>query len=181
MLKGKLVGLVPFSKEYIPAFLKWLNDPEITQYLMIYLPLTLEQEMDYYEKAVRDTNSVRFSIVINNPDQHPEKLIGNIGADINWKDRVATLGILIGEKDYWGKGYGADALNVMIGYCFSTLNMARVELSTYEYNIRAQKCYHKVGFIDEGIKRKAKYHDGNYYDILMMGFLRDDWDSKNKK
>jgi len=177
MLKGKLVGLVPYSKDSIPTFLKWLNDPEITAYLRIYKPLTLEEEIDHYEKVVRNPNVINFSIVTLQSEENSGKLIGNTGAEINTKDRVAILGILIGEKDYWGKGYGADALRVMIDYCFNTLNMERVELSTYEYNTRAQKCYHKVGFVDEGIQRKAKYHEGKYYDILMMGLLRDEWNS----
>jgi RimJ/RimL family protein N-acetyltransferase len=181
MLNGKLVCLVPYKKEYIPMFLKWANDLEIANYLTIYFPTTLEQIEEEYNKAIRDPNRISFSIITCSPDQHEGKLIGNVGAEINWKERIATIGIIIGEKDFLGKGYGTDATITLLEYLFKNLNMMRVELSTFDFNIRAQKCYHKVGFVDEGIKRKAKYMNGNYHDVIFMGILRNDWDAAQKK
>ena len=102
--------------------------------------------------------------------------IGNIGLeDINWKERRATLGIFIGESDLWDQGYGTDAIRTMLGWAFGYLNLNRVALTVYAYNERAIRCYLKSGFQHEGAMRQARYVDGQYYDELMMGILRDEF------
>jgi RimJ/RimL family protein N-acetyltransferase len=181
MLIGKLVCLVPYKKEYIPAYLKWGNDSEVGRYLMIYLPSTLEQLEERYKENMHNPNMILFSIVTCPSDQQGEKLIGGLGAEINWKDRNAEIGIMIGEKEFWGKGYGTDTMTLFTEYLFTTLNMNRVELSTFDFNIRAQKCYRKVGFVEEGKKRQDKYQDGKYHDVVIMGILRDEWDAAQMK
>jgi len=171
LLEGKLVRLAPYSKDYIPAFLRWFNDPEVTQYLIMHVPLTLEQENEFYDKLVKAHDGVNYVIL----DLARGSVIGNLGADLNWKDRVATFGIMIGEKEFWGKGFGTDATRLFVNYLFAVLNMHRIELTCFNRNTRAKKCYEKVGFIEEGIKRKAKFGWGEMQDVVVMGILRNEW------
>ena len=174
MLKSKGLKLTPIKKEYIDSFLKWFNDPEITQYLIFYRPLTREMEEDWYNTYQTQQNEIVFSILISEELNH-EKLIGNCGIRIDWKNRVGNCGIIIGEKEYLSKGYGTEAMELLVEYGFNTLNLNRIELEVYDFNIQAIKSYKKVGFLEEGRKRQATYINGEYHGIIIMSILKEEW------
>ena len=181
MLEGKRVKLGPIKKEYIDSFLRWFNDPEIIQYLASYLPMTRMAEEAWMENLKDGDDTIRFSIVIPQEDGS-EKLIGNCGIhNINWKNRVAEVGIVIGEKDYQNKGFGTEAMELLLEYAFNTINLHRIELFTYEYNIGALKSYNKVGFVEEGRRRQFMYFKGKYHDTILMGILAEEWNAKTEK
>jgi RimJ/RimL family protein N-acetyltransferase len=107
-------------------------------------------------------------------------LIGLIGLyTIFWHQREAFMGIQIGERDYWGKGYGTDALQALLRYAFDELNLQRVSLSFLEGNARARRSYEKCGFRYEGRQRHAWAYDGKRWDELYMGLLREEWQTMN--
>lgn len=103
--------------------------------------------------------------------------IGNIELRINWVHRCAELGIPIGEKDYWGKGYGTDTVKTLLRFAFELLNLHRVYLQVAEFNTRGIRCYEKCGFVHEGRTRQGRFINGRYWDTLHMGILRDEWNS----
>ena len=178
MLGGKKVKLAPLERKHIDHFLKWFNDPEITQYLMMYKPLTRDWEEEWFDALKHKEDAVYFSIYVINENKS-DAIIGNCAIqDINSKNRACSCGITIGEKDYQNKGYGTEAMEMLVEYGFNTLNMNRIELTVYEFNIRAYKLYQKVGFIEEGRKRQARYHNGRYHDEIIMAILREDWETK---
>lgn len=86
-------------------------------------------------------------------------------------NRRASLGIIIGEKAYWGRGYGTEAVNLMLDYGFSILNLNSVELGVYSFNQRAVRCYEKAGFKRIGIHRQARIVAGKTYDTVSMDIL----------
>lgn len=179
MLIGERIKLVPTKREYVEFYLKWINDPEITQYLVMFRPMTKEMEENWYDNLTTRENDFLFAIVIP-INIKEEKLIGNCGIhQVNWKDRIGLLGIMIGEKDYWGKGYGTDAVGLLLDYGFNTLNLNRIELLVHDFNERAIKCYEKLGFVKEGSKRQAVFINGDYHDTFIMGMLSQEW-KKNK-
>lgn len=181
MLEGTRVKLGPIKREYIDSFLKWFNDPEIIQYLAAYLPMTRMAEETWMENLKDRDDTIRFSIVIPQEDGS-EKLIGNCGLhNIDWKNRVAEVGIVIGEKEFQGKGFGTEAMELLLEYAFNTVNLNRIELYTYSFNERAQKSYNKVGFVEEGRKRKFLWLKGKYHDAIIMGILAEDWNEKKKE
>ncbi|MFX1322441.1 MAG: GNAT family N-acetyltransferase [Promethearchaeota archaeon] len=181
MLKGKKVILAPPKREYIDSYLKWINDPEITQYLLIFKPITKEMEEEWFESLKDRENDVLFSILIP-LNGGSEKLIGNCGIHkIDWKNRVGECGIMIGDKSEQGKGCGTEAMELLITYGFNTLNLNRLQLSVYDFNIPAIKLYKKLGFIEEGRKRKAYFINGEYHDIIIMGLLNDEWKKNRSK
>ncbi|MFX1503194.1 MAG: GNAT family N-acetyltransferase [Promethearchaeota archaeon] len=181
MLRGERVTLGPIKREYIESFLKWFNDPEITQYLVIYRPMTRMAEEEWMDNLKTRENDILFSIVIPNEDG-TEKLIGNCGIHrIDWKNRVGEIGIAIGEKEYQNKGYGTEALELLLDYGFKTVNLNRLELYTYDFNIGGLKSYKKVGFVEEGRRRQFVWINGSYHDAILMGILAEEWREKNKK
>ena len=180
MLRGKRVTLGPIKREYIESFLKWFNDPEITQNLFVYRPMTRMAEEEWMENLKNPQDTIRFSIVIPNEDGS-EKLIGNCGIhNIDRKNRGGEVGIVIGEKEYQNKGYGTEAMELLIEYGFSTVNLNRIELFTYDFNIGALKSYKKVGFVEEGRKRQFIWINGSYHDAIMMSILAEEWKEKKK-
>jgi RimJ/RimL family protein N-acetyltransferase len=165
---GKRLRLRAIERSDIPTFVRWLNDPEVIQHLLLYLPISQAQEESWFEAQLKDQD--RRILGIETLDG---KLIGNIALEnINWKDRNAELGIVIGEKEYWGTGYGTEAIITLLDFAFSQMNLHRVYLRVFEDNQRALHCYEKCGFKPEGRLREAHFANGKYKDELVMGILR---------
>jgi RimJ/RimL family protein N-acetyltransferase len=137
----------------------------------MYMPMSQAEEERWFERRLEDHDGIIFGI-----ETLDAKLIGNLGLEgIDWKNRHAVFGIVIGEKEYWGQGYGTEAITALLGFAFKEMNLHRIRLSVYEYNKRAVRCYEKCGFKLEGRLRQARFHDGQYYDELVMGILREEF------
>jgi RimJ/RimL family protein N-acetyltransferase len=105
--------------------------------------------------------------------------VGNIAVfGINWRLRSAEIGILIGDKRYWNKGYGTEAMQVILKHGFETLNLHRMYLRVFQTNPGAIRAYEKAGFIHEGIQRQAEFRNGQYVDVLMMSVLLEEWQAR---
>jgi RimJ/RimL family protein N-acetyltransferase len=118
------------------------------------------------------SNSIQFRLRTINEDH----LIGFVVLhSIEWNNQSCLLAIGIGDSDYRGKGYGKDALQLILRYAFYELNLNRVGLDVISNNIPAIEAYKKVGFTVEGSMRDAVYRDGQYYDRIIMGILRNEW------
>ncbi|MBD2432185.1 GNAT family N-acetyltransferase [Fischerella muscicola CCMEE 5323] len=91
--------------------------------------------------------------------------------------QVASLGVAIGAREYWGKGYGTDALQIILGYAFRELNLYRVGSTTISYNIRSMKAHEKVGFRQQGIQRSFIKREGKRFDLIQYGILRPEWEA----
>ena len=170
-IQGKRLRLRAIERTDIPTFVRWFNDPEVRKYLQMLMPMSLAQEERWFEAQLGDQGRHIFGI-----EALDGKLIGNIGLEsINWKNSNAVLGIVIGEKDYWGQGYGSEAIITLLNFVFTQMNLHRVSLTVYEYNQRALHCYEKCGFKLEGCMREGRFHDGKYHDELIMGVLRDEF------
>lgn len=181
MLKGKKVLLRSVKKSDLQYFLKWYNDQEITQYLSMYLPMTEIGEEKWIEEASENKEMVIFVIeaILNNLQKKP---IGSCGLHkFNWKDRCAEFGIAIGEKEFWSDGYGTEAAQLLIDYGFMQLNLHRISSGAYEFNARSRKMHKKLGFIEEGCSRKKIYKNGEYWDKINFGILKDEWRKNNFK
>jgi UDP-4-amino-4,6-dideoxy-N-acetyl-beta-L-altrosamine N-acetyltransferase len=174
ILKGKKTILRPIKLSDAPRFVRWMNDPEIIQYLSIRNPVTLEGEKEWIKSLKKNKNDIILAI-----DTDKGVHIGSIGIHrINKEHQRATLGINIGDKNYWGKGYGSDVFRSILKYCFGELGLHRVELEVHETNPRAKRMYEKSGFIFEGVKRQANLHDGKFYDNIVMSILKQEWEKK---
>lgn len=96
---------------------------------------------------------------------------------INWVAGTCWVGIGIGEKEFWGKGYGTEAMRLILNFGFGQLNLRRVSLNVFEYNKRAYQSYVKCGFQEEGRLRKWMQRSGERFDLIYMGILREEWEA----
>ncbi len=175
MFRGEKIQLTAIQRDYLPRYVEWLNDWQVSQFLApgIPRPLRIEDEMDWFEHQRAASDQQVFAIVTIADD----KLIGNCGLHrIDLKNRCAMFGIFIGDQNYWGKGYGTDATNTILRYGFEQLGLNRVELWVYDFNPRAIRAYEKAGFKREGVRRQGLYRNGTYHDEFIMGILREEWE-----
>ena len=176
MLKGNSVLLRPVKQSDISYFLKWFNDPEVIQYLCLYLPMTEMSEEKYIEELGTTRAKSDAPFVIEVIEGASTKPIGNCGLhQINPKDHNATFGIVIGEKDYWSKGYGTEVSRLIINYGFQQLNLHRISSAAVAFNERSIKLHKKLGFQEEGRLRQAMFKNGQYHDRVEFGILREEW------
>jgi RimJ/RimL family protein N-acetyltransferase len=111
-----------------------------------------------------------------------DRIIGGIGLDgIRWMHRDCFVGIGLGDREFWGKGYGTDAMKIILRYAFSELNLQRVTLDVFEYNQRGVRSYEKAGFVIEGRQRGQILREGRRWDVIFMGILREDWQKLEQK
>jgi len=180
LFKGKLVRLAGIDPEEVSkSFAQWNRDSEYMRLLDAEPPRLhstkaikewLEKE---FEKA---TDMYWFAIRALEDD----RLLGDLTLSvINWGSRDAFVGIGIGEREFWGKGYGTDAMHLILHYAFTELNLRRVTLNVFEFNQRAIRSYEKVGFRLEGRQRQYIQREGRRWDILYMGILREEWMEEN--
>lgn len=175
MIYGKRIRFRHAEREDLPFFVAWLNNPEVRAGLSLYLPLSLAEEEQWFENMLKLPNDER-PLVIEAQLGDNWKPIGNCGYhNLEWRNRVAEVGIVIGEKSYWNQGYGSEAMSLLLQHGFNTLNLNRIFLRVYETNKRAIHTYEKAGFIQEGRLRQAQYQEGNYIDVLVMSVLRTEW------
>ena len=176
MLRGENVLLRPIRRSDISCFLKWFNDPQIVQYLDMYLPMTEMSEEKFIEELGTTRAKSDIILVVEAIEGESTKPIGNCGLhSISPKDHNATFGIVIGEKDYWSKGYGVEAARLLINYGFQQLNLHRISSSAIVYNDRSIKLHKKLGFREEGRLRQAMFKNGQYHDRVEFGILREEW------
>lgn len=181
-LVGERIFLSPMAMGDCEKFVEWMNDFGVTDYIgRTAQVLTVAGEMEFLENA-KDKEAT-FCIVAN--ENGKEKLIGSISInDINHIHRMGTLGIFIGDSEYRSKGYGAEAINLILEFAFRYMNLNNINLSVYEYNARAIKCYTKVGFKEYGRRRKCIFMNGKYYDRVYMDILAEEFTGdfiKNKE
>lgn len=179
MIRGKKVDLVAISMEYLPYYMKWINDPMVTDMLgAAGCPLSEGKEREWVERQLAPKDDSRIFTMLTKKGRP----IGNAGFNmINYQNRYSVLGIMIGETDFWDKGYGEDAIATLLRFGFEELGMHKIELGVHSTNGRAIACYKKCGFVIEGREREHDFYRGKYVDSLRMGILRQEWVKLNKK
>ncbi|HYC21130.1 MAG TPA: GNAT family protein [Candidatus Bathyarchaeia archaeon] len=174
-LIGESVYLRAFEREDAPLAVAWMNDQEITETLAWYRPANLQTEEEFIASSLKGDDRIALAIAVKESD----RLIGSVGLEqIQWRERSACFGIVIGDKEEWGKGYGTDATRLMVKYGFGTLNLNRIWLHAREDNGGGIRAYEKAGFRREGVLRQEVYREGRYWDAVAMAILRADWDGR---
>lgn len=171
LLQGKKVFLRISEDSDMTYLLKWYNDYELNKLAGWSSGKVNASKLRY--NMSRSFGSDPMNLMIDDINGKP---IGTIQLyDFNRQDKSCKLGIRIGDKDYWSRGYGGDAVNAIVEYAFTSLDINRVDLRVYEYNGRAARCYEKCGFKYEGRTRNSAYIDGAYYDEILMGLLKSEF------
>lgn len=158
------------------SHIQWMNDNEVCKYNSHHtFPYCIDDAESYIKNISNDKSAIKLAVVLKEDDLH----IGNISLqNINYINRNAELAILLGEKDYWGKGYSKEATLLLIKHGFMAMNLYRVYCATSSNNIPMQKLAIYLGMTEEGRRREAMFKNGKHIDIVEYGILRDEFINK---
>lgn len=170
----KLVGskcyLSPINPEDAETFTAWLNDLDVTRTLGSAAScFSLPYEREILEKVAKEHVYAIVDCATDTP-------LGNVGLhQMDPVHRSCSIGIFIGEKSAWGKGYGPEAMRLLIGFAFDYLNMHSVKLMVYDFNTRGRAAYAKIGFKEAGRWRDGLFREGRWHDVILMDLLEDEF------
>ena len=173
-MEGKNVCLRDLSLRDVSLIRSWVNDPEINHFLMEGFPRT-ERELERFVEAQNgDLDPLnRARAVVLREDR---TCIGTIGCyGIDWRSRNAELGVIIGHKAHLAKGYGSEAVELLVSFAFDELGLHRLFLRVFDFNERAIRSFRKCGFVEEGRLREAYFREGTYHNILVMSILEEEY------
>jgi RimJ/RimL family protein N-acetyltransferase len=172
MLHGKKAMLVPLEKEDLPKTLTWVNDSELNSKMLRVLPVTQLDQEKWYQDIVSDSAKIVFAIKTQDGAKH----IGNTGLyHIDWIHRRAEFWILIGERDYWKRGIGAEIVSLIQQFTFNNLHLNKLYLNVGRDNNEAIGLYKKLNFTEEGVLKEHYFIEGKYIDVITMSILKRDF------
>ena len=171
-----LVGERIYLREVRPSdvnenYYRWMNDPEVIQYLESRFHSNSRESLKAYVQIYDgDTDTIFLAIILKEKEQH----IGNIKlGPINWYHRFGDIGIIIGDKEYWGKGYAAEAISLLSEHAFKNLNLHKLTAGCYKPNEGSLRAFEKAGFETEGVRKKHCFFNGKYVDAILLGLLNE--------
>ena len=157
------------SKKYLDLYTGWVNDFETMSYLSKFIkPMTLEAEEEWYSNLLKLDDNISFTVF----DLETQKPIGTVGLfHIDHVHKTCELGIMIGDKNYWSRGYGTETVRLITDYGFTCLGLHNIMLKVYSFNPRAVRSYEKAGFKVVGKWRQSKRIAGKIHDVIIMEAL----------
>lgn len=168
-LEGALVRLRAREPEDEPQYHAWLNDPEVTEHLALRYPVSHLFERDFLQMDKGPSYGRAAFAVETLADG---KLIGSTSLNAaSPENRSAELGIFVGDKAYWDRGYGTDIVRTICRFGFEMMNLHRIQLEVFAPNARARSVYEKVGFREEACRRGGRFENGRYLDVVVMGLI----------
>ncbi|MGL4990536.1 MAG: GNAT family N-acetyltransferase [Sarcina sp.] len=174
MFAGSKVLLRYYKREDVIRAHKFINDYDISRVISteaIY-PMSLEEEEHFI--ATNKSSDLNYNFAIESLESG--EYIGGCGIHkVDSKNRICEIGIFIGDKNLWGKGFGTDALETLINFIFNELNLEKIKLAVYSFNDRAIKCYKALGFEEEGTLKREIFREGKYHDVILMAMFREDY------
>jgi [ribosomal protein S5]-alanine N-acetyltransferase len=153
------------------AYYRWMNDREVTRHLESRFHPHSREELLRYVQEHGGPQDFFFAILLHAGDHH----VGNIKIEpVNWIHRSGEIGILIGEKDCWGKGYATEAIRLIVGFAFQELNLHKLTAGCYGANAGSVKAFQKAGFQIEGVRKQQFFSGGQFVDGILLGLVRPD-------
>lgn len=175
-LQAERVVFRPYCEDDLDLIFEWFNNPVVTYYMFTgQRPQTKAALREFLEKDIQSEKNVLFMVV----DKESKQTIGVVGLyDIHPTAHKAEMRIIIGNKDFWGKGYGTEVTELITYYGFDRLNLNKIYLGFTEENKRAAGAYEKAGYTREGVLKEDIYRNSQYYDSVRMAILRKDYYEK---
>ena len=172
-LAGSKLTLIPFREEHISAaYIDWLNNPEVNQFLEVrFVHQTYETVLAYVRSFYGDTEKYMWGIYPNDTNT----MIGTATlSELNRRHGRGIIGLMIGEKECWGKGYGTETIKLVTDYAFKQLNLHKVTAGAVANNHGSVRAFQKAGFDTEGRAKSHIFFDGKYYDAVWLGMMNKD-------
>ena len=170
---GDLVALGPHRRDLLPLYQRWVNDFHTMRTIgLAPRPMTLEEETAWYEREVG--GDIRFTIY----ERAGWRPVGTTALhNVDYRNRSATFGIMIGEPECRGRGYGTETARLMLDYAFTALGLHNVMLTVHEYNRAGLRAYTKAGFREFGRRRQCRMMGGKLWDEIYMDCLASEFES----
>ena len=176
VIEGERVRLEPPKVEHAAIFQRWLADMEVTRYLVHRHPPTLRQEENFLESAAEDPHRVLWAIVLKEGEE-AGKVIGATGLErIDWLNRNAESGIMIGDRREWRRGYASEAMRLRTEYAFLDLGLRKVWTGVWLPNHASRRALEKAGYRQCGLMRRHVFVDGQRLDVWLAEIHREDWE-----
>ena len=168
-VEGELVALGPLRRDLLPLYQRWINNLGTMRTLDLPpYPMTMEKEQDWYDGQSRAESDVPFTIY----ERETLRPIGNTGLhEVDYRNRTASFGIIIGEPECRGKGYGTETTRLMLDYAFTALGLHNVMLIVFEFNAAGISAYRKAGFKESGRRRECRLVGDKLWDEIQMDCL----------
>ena len=165
VIPGPIITLRPLTEaNATEEYASWLNDPEVNKYLE-----TRKVTVDELKSFINEKNASETALFLGVFWNENGKHIGNVKLEpIDCAKKEATMGILIGDKNYWGKGVATEATNLVAGYAFTKMGLKELKLGVIPENKAAIRVYEKCGFTMERVEKGAVNHDGVLHDRMVM-------------
>ncbi|MEJ7152905.1 GNAT family protein [Staphylococcus ureilyticus] len=174
LFESSRIKLRKMTKEDTELYNKWRNDIEVMHSTNPSLDVyPLESTKEFVEHVILESSTNKSYIMVEKEEEIPIGIISLI--NIDYKNRNAECIIDIGEKKHWGKGYGSESLELLLDYVFYEMNLHRISLKVFSFNDRAISLYTKIGFQEEGNSRQSLFRNGQWYDIIHMGILKNEY------
>jgi len=172
-IQGDIIDLVPLNSEHINLYAKWKNNPNVRIYARYIIPQTVEDMKKFFEPS---KDKIKREINFEIWHKKTKKPIGTgIVSGIDWYGQTASLGLIIGEPEYWGQKIGEEATGLMVKYAFNELNLYKIYAGINTANIGSWRCAEKNGFIREATFKKDSYVNGKYFDTYIYSLFKADW------
>ena len=166
MYEGRLIRLRALERRDVDANHAFINDYETVRGMLSGIPFPASMEDEYRwleQQSSYSRGEYQFAV-----EDFEGDLVGRCGVTrLDWKNRVAELGIMIGTP-YRGRGYGSEAMELLCDFCFREMNLHKLKVSVFAFNEAAIRCYEKNGFQREGVLRQEIFRDGKYQDVVLL-------------
>jgi RimJ/RimL family protein N-acetyltransferase len=170
VIEGKLVRLRPPKPEDAALMITWFEDLEVTRFLLLRFPPSIDSEKEWLDKMARDPDQVLWVV------EHEGRAVGVTGIhQIDWKNGFGTTGTNIGDKSVWGKGLGRELMQVRARYAFTQLPLRKLKSSYLEGNEASARAQAAAGYREVGRHRADRFVDGRWVDEVITEVLREDW------
>lgn len=170
VIEGKLLRLRPPTADDVVAMMSWFEDVEVTRFLNVTLPPSLEAEKDWLQKTGTDPNVIYWII------EHEGRVVGGTGiVGIDWKNGVGQTGTVIGDKTAWGKGIAREMMQLRAAYAFMHTPLRKLRSNYIDGNVASARAQKAAGYQEVGRLREESFGDGRWRDIIVTELMREDW------
>lgn len=170
VIQGKLVRLRPLRPEDAVVMLTWFEDLEVTRFIKLGHPPSLEMEKEWLEKVAKDPNHIQWVIEFKGAPVGTTAIV-----QIDWKNGFGTTGTVIGDKTVWGKGLGGEMMKLRTEYAFTQLPLRKLKSGYIEGNVASARAQAGAGYREIGRWHLDRFVDGEWRDHVLTEVLRDDW------
>ena len=176
VIQGKLVRLRPPTPEDLPEMVRWFEDLEVTRFLKLQHPPSLEAEREWFEGTARDPDAIYWVV------EHEGHAVGGTGIRaIDWKHGHGTTGTVLGDKSVWGRGLGGEVMKLRAEYLFMQLPLRKLKSGYVDGNVASARAQAAAGYKEVGRWHSDRFVDGVWRDHIMTELVREDWEASRPK